>query len=61
MEKQIPSIHFMGTIMSNIDNTSISDEVFRDFIRNTLPLVSKPPIEHFSNSSVQERVKKYYK
>lgn len=35
----VPAEHFMGTIAANVDNMNLSDQAFREFIRNTLPIV----------------------
>lgn len=32
----------MATIHVNVDNPKLSDEAFREFIRNTLPIVKYP-------------------
>ena len=34
--------NFMGTIAANVDNKKLSDKEFRQFIRNTLPVVDYP-------------------
>ncbi len=36
---KVPAEHFMGTIAVNVDNKKLSDADFREFIRNTLPIV----------------------
>jgi hypothetical protein len=38
----VPAEHFMATIHVNVDNPKLSDEAFREFIRNTLPIVKYP-------------------
>jgi len=38
MEK-IPAEHFVCTVIQNINNKKLSDKEFRQFIRNTLPIV----------------------
>lgn len=38
-EPVIPSENFVQTIAANIDNQKVSDSEFREFIRNTLPIV----------------------
>jgi hypothetical protein len=38
MEK-VPAKNFIGTIMANVDNDKMNDSDFRQFIRNTLPIV----------------------
>lgn len=38
----VPAEHFMGTIAVNVDNGKLSDAAFREFIRNTLPIVVYP-------------------
>lgn len=43
MEKRtVPAEHFMATIAANVDNTKLDDAAFREFIRNTLPIVEYP-------------------
>lgn len=39
MSNMVPADHFMGTIAVNVDNEKLSDADFREFIRNTLPIV----------------------
>jgi len=39
MREKVPAENFMATIAANVDNKRITDEQFRDFIRNTLPVV----------------------
>lgn len=39
MKEKVPAENFMATIAANVDNKRITDEQFRDFIRNTLPVV----------------------
>ncbi len=35
----VPAANFVGTVASNVDNKDLSDKAFRQFIRNTLPIV----------------------
>ncbi len=35
----IPAANFIDNIVANVDNDKLSDEEFREFIRNTLPIV----------------------
>jgi hypothetical protein len=35
----VPAENFLRTIMANVDNQKLSDTAFREFIRNSLPLV----------------------
>ena len=42
MERKIPATHFAATVAANVDNTKLSDAEFREFIRNTLPIVDIP-------------------
>jgi len=37
--RTVPAENFMATIAANVDNEKVSDEQFREFIRNTLPIV----------------------
>ena len=38
-EDKIPAENFLGTVSVNVDNLLLSDAEFRQFIRNTLPIV----------------------
>jgi len=38
-ERTVPADNFMGTIAANVDNAKLTDAQFREFIRNTLPIV----------------------
>lgn len=38
-KKTIPASSFVDTIKVNVDNKEMSDAQFREFIRNTLPVV----------------------
>lgn len=38
----VPAEHFMATIAANVDNDKLTDAEFREFIRNTLPIVNYP-------------------
>ena len=35
----LPAKNFMKTVAANVDNDKLTDEEFREFIRNTLPIV----------------------
>lgn len=37
--RTVPAEHFMRNIAANVDNEKLSDAEFREFIRNTLPIV----------------------
>lgn len=41
-QNKISAENFMGTISVNVDNTKLSDKMFRELIRNTLPIVEFP-------------------
>lgn len=56
----IPAKNFVGTMLANLDNDKLSDSEFRDFIRNTMPIVEKDEFETIANESVKEKIKKYY-
>ncbi len=60
MKQKVPAVNFIGTMMANIDNEKLNDEEFRNFIRNTLPIVEKPPIESLANEEIKSKIKKYY-
>lgn len=38
-ERKVPAENFMKTIAANVDNGKLTDEQFREFVRNTLPIV----------------------
>jgi hypothetical protein len=37
--RTVPADSFMATIAANVDNKKMNDKEFRQFIRNTLPIV----------------------
>lgn len=44
----VPAESFAATLAKNVDNDKLSDKDFREFVRNTLPIVvyprgNKPP------------------
>lgn len=41
----VPAKHFVQMLAGNVDNTKLSDKKFREFVRNTLPIVDYPRIE----------------
>jgi len=41
-QDKIPAENFMGTLEANVDNTKLSDKMFRELVRNTLPIVEYP-------------------
>jgi hypothetical protein len=47
----VPAGHFMATIAANVDNAKLSDADFREFIRNTLPIVDYPRPEKKDNKN----------
>ena len=40
----IPAENFVQTLSVNVDNENLTDEQFREFDRNTLPIVKRPYI-----------------
>ena len=46
--------------MANVDNEKLSDAEFRQFVRNTLPIVEKPDLESFANEEMRNEMNKYY-
>jgi hypothetical protein len=38
----VDAVNFVQTIHANVDNTKLSDADFREFIRNSLPIVIFP-------------------
>jgi len=57
---KVPAKNFIGTVMANVDNDKLSDADFREFIRNTLPIVEKPDLESLGNDSIKPKLKKFY-
>ncbi len=57
---EISALHFVTTLLANVDNEKLSDTDFRDMIRTTLPIVEK--VEHYSieNEIAALRAAKYY-
>jgi len=35
----VPATHFVTQLQANIDNDKLTDKAFREFVRNTLPIV----------------------
>ncbi len=61
---EVPAVNFIGTVLANIDNEKLSDAEFRQFIRNSLPIVQKPELkeeEFYGIPGLYEEMKKYYK
>ena len=44
-DNKVPAANFVATIAANVDNKRITDEQFREFIRNTLPIVEYERID----------------
>lgn len=40
----VPAENFVQTLSVNVDNEKLTDEQFREFVRNTLPIVKRPDI-----------------
>lgn len=38
-KRTVPASNFMATVAANVDNMAMSDKDFRQFIRNSLPIV----------------------
>jgi len=38
-EIKVPAEHFCQSLNANIDNGKLTDKAFREFVRNTLPVV----------------------
>jgi hypothetical protein len=36
---RVPASNFVETLKANVDNAKLSDKEFREFVRNTLPIV----------------------
>jgi len=53
----VPAESFMATIAANVDNPNLGDAQFREFIRNTLPIVEYPrPTDKDRPEAVPEEV-----
>ena len=59
-EFKVDAVNFIGTIIVNVDNDKLSDKDFRQFIRNTLPIVEKPMIDSLGNENMRKELLKYY-
>lgn len=42
MSHPVPAENFVATVAMNIDNPKLTDAQFREFIRNSLPIVKYP-------------------
>jgi hypothetical protein len=42
MQQTVPATSFCTTLSANVDNSKMSDAEFRQFVRNSLPIVSFP-------------------
>jgi len=42
-KRTVPASNFVDTVLANVDNEKLSDKKFRQFIRNTLPIVIYDP------------------
>ena len=38
-DRTVPASNFVTQLETNVDNTKLSDADFREFVRNTLPIV----------------------
>lgn len=56
---KVPAVNFLNTVLVNLDNEKMSDADFRDFIRNTMPIVEKMPLDSIANEELREKSKKY--
>lgn len=41
-DDRVPATNFCATLAANVDNGKLSDAEFREFVRNTLPIVDFP-------------------
>ena len=41
-EPTVPAESFLGTLHANVDNLALDDRAFREFVRNSLPIVIYP-------------------
>lgn len=42
LKRTVPAGNFLATVAANVDNEKLSDADFRQFIRNSLPVVEFP-------------------
>lgn len=54
----VPAENFMATIAINVDNKNLSDKDFREFIRNTLPIVVYPENKNIVSVKKDALIKK---
>ena len=54
INKKVPAENFMATIAANVNNLKLSDAEFREFIRNTLPIVDYPEPEVDASSLIKK-------
>jgi len=57
---KVTALDFVSTILVNVDNENLSDKDFRQFIRNTLPIIEKQPLDKISDG-LKKQIEKYYK
>lgn len=60
MSHTVPAANFVGTMLANLDNDLMSDADFRQFIRNTMPIVEKPALNTIASEQCRQRMEKYY-
>lgn len=57
---KVPAANFVGTMLANLDNEKLSDADFRQFVRNTMPIVEKPPLDKIASDECRARMERYY-
>jgi hypothetical protein len=55
-EPKVPAEHFVQLLSANVDNRALSDEAFRQFVRNSLSVVqsSTAPRQHVASSQFDD-------
>lgn len=54
-KRKVPAENFMRTLSANIDNERLSDAGFREFVRNTLPIVIFQRVEARPSNTYADR------
>ena len=57
---KIKALNFITELMATVDNLSINDSEFREFIRQTLNDVEKHSIHYIGNDHIKQRILKFY-
>ena len=57
----IPAIHFVQMLSENVNNESLSDDAFRELVRNTLKRVEGGELKDYKKSHVTDTGVTVYK